>query len=85
MGEVRAVLVDFGALGVGRGGVCKVCKVCEGERKGSVLEVGGKYLSAVVVPNPCPTLITKLAKKRLEMTRRGRVLHTFMPNMRDTC
>ena len=32
--EVRAVLVGFGALGVGRGGVCKVCKVCEGERKG---------------------------------------------------
>ena len=45
MGEVRAVLVGFGALGVGRGGVCKVCEVCEGEMKGwAVLEVGRKYL-----------------------------------------
>jgi hypothetical protein len=44
---VRAVLAGFGALGVGRGGVCGVC---EGQRKGCVvLEVGRKYLLAGVL------------------------------------
>ena len=30
---VRAVLVGFCALGVGRDGVCGVCRECEGQRK----------------------------------------------------
>jgi len=64
--EVRAVLVGFGALGVGRGGVCKVCKVCEGERKGwAVLQVGRKISfgggTVLVVPNPNLTLDLQLA------------------------
>jgi hypothetical protein len=46
----RAVLAGFGALGVGRGGVCGACRVCEGQRKGCVvLEVGRKYLLAAVL------------------------------------
>lgn len=58
------VLVGFGALGVGRGGVCRVCGVCEGQRKGCVVsEVGGKYLLAavLVVLNLNPTLYMQLA------------------------
>lgn len=47
---VIAVLAGFGVLGVGRGGVCKVCEVCEGQRKECVvLEIGRKYLSAAVL------------------------------------
>ena len=62
--EVRAVLADFGAHGVGRGGVCRACKVCEGQRKVRVvLEVGGKCLSAEVqvVPNRTLDLDLELA------------------------
>jgi hypothetical protein len=61
---VRAVLAGFCALGVGRGEVCGVCRVCEGQRKGCiVLEIGRKHLSAAVlaVLNPNPTLQMALA------------------------
>ena len=47
---VRAVLAGFGALGVGRDGVCRVCEVYEGQRKGCVvLEIGRKHLLAAVL------------------------------------
>ena len=73
---VRAVLVDFDAHGVGRGGVCMVCGVCgvcEG-RKGCVLEVEGKYLLAavLVVLNPNLTVDLQLALALVRMLERIR-------------
>jgi hypothetical protein len=47
---VRAVLGDSGELVVGRGVACRVCEVCEGQRKGCVvLEIGRKHLLAAVL------------------------------------
>jgi hypothetical protein len=58
---VRAVLAGFGVLGVGHGGVCRVCEVCGGQREGCVvLEIGRKYLSVVVLAVPSLNLILDL-------------------------
>ena len=47
---VRAVLGDFGELGVGRGGAYGVCKVCEEQREGGVmLGIKSKHPLAAVL------------------------------------